>query len=275
MGALSAHSPVSGILLRLHQTRISRLVRRVPIAKSVATYWWLSVQRRRAQGALDALERELESMQISEPESSRDLDEFTDSDLSRAFAAEMKSLCRSAKFFDHGYERVYGPIIDKLRHGSPTVLEIGLGVNDPSVPSGMPEDYLPGESLRGLRMLLPHARLHGADVDRRVLDENEYFTPHHVDQRNLESVYRLGEHVGKDIDLVIDDGLHTPEANANSIAGLFLSLSTRGVIVIEDILPEFMPVWEALRFPSAVQYRLISPEALGQDSGSGVLVVWR
>ena len=76
-------------------------------------------------------------------------------------------MCAPDKFFAMGYEGIYVPVVESLTTTSPVILEIGVGVNDPRVPSGMPVSHPPGGSLGGLVALISDARLHGADVDPR------------------------------------------------------------------------------------------------------------
>jgi hypothetical protein len=47
-------------------------------------------------------------------------------------------------------------------------------------------------------------------------------------------------------DLVIDDGLHSPTANLNTIISTKGLLSGRGVIVVEDIAERSLDVWYLL-----------------------------
>jgi len=48
-------------------------------------------------------------------------------------------------------------------------------------------------------------------------------------------------------DLIIDDGLHSPDANLNTLNFALSSLSSDGVIVIEDIAERCLPIWETVQ----------------------------
>lgn len=49
--------------------------------------------------------------------------------------------------------------------------------------------------------------------------------------------------MGKNFDLIIDDGLHLPHANFNTIEALLPLLAKGGVMVIEDIDPIHLHYW--------------------------------
>ena len=64
-------------------------------------------------------------------------------------------------------------IILKDRENIKNVLEIGLGTNDSKFMSSMGDDGKPGSSIRAFRDYLPNAQIYGADVDRKILFEEE------------------------------------------------------------------------------------------------------
>jgi hypothetical protein len=94
------------------------------------------------------------------------------------------------------------------------LLEIGLGTNNPDVVSTMGASGKPGASLRAFRDFLPNARVFGADIDGRILFEEERILTYYVDQTRSISFDELADKLGNEgFDLVIDDGLHSPNAN--------------------------------------------------------------
>ena len=50
----------------------------------------------------------------------------------------------------------------------------------------------------------------------------------------------------KGFDLVIDDGLHSPDANINTFAMATKLVRKGGWIVIEDIAEEAIPIWQGI-----------------------------
>lgn len=142
----------------------------------------------------------------------------------------------------HNYHLIYGSIL-KNTDLVTAVLEIGLGTNNTDVVSNMGRQGKPGASLRAFRDLLPNAMIFGADVDKRILFEEERIKTFYVDQTDLKSFDKLGEHVGENFDLIIDDGLHAPNANIATLAFALGKLKRGGWFVIEDINLNSLPVW--------------------------------
>lgn len=177
------------------------------------------------------------------------------------FAAEMAQWCATTKFqvaspWAMGYADVYGRALGHLRHRPIRLLEIGIGINDPNAPSGMQATHQVGASLLGWSNYFPQGEIHGADVDRRALVSTDRYRTHFVDQRDRASLNALALTLGSPLDVVVDDGLHTPEANANTIATFLPMLSADGVLVVEDILEEFGNLWHALSRRLRTEYRV-------------------
>jgi hypothetical protein len=145
-----------------------------------------------------------------------------------------------------GYQDVYARALRHLRGRPIRLLEVGLGVNDPRAASGMSRDHLPGASLTAWSKYFEGCEAHGADVDPGVLVDTELYQTHWVDQRDDESLRHLAATVGSPIHLVVDDGLHTPMANARTVGAMLPSISRDGVLVVEDVLEEFGFLWREL-----------------------------
>ncbi|MEM7561565.1 MAG: hypothetical protein AAF353_00805 [Pseudomonadota bacterium] len=148
------------------------------------------------------------------------------------------------RFRDHGsdkaghrYHLIYGHILEKLGRENPlNLLEIGIGSQNPEVASHMPSEYQPGALLRAFRDTLPLATVYGGDVDKDVLFSEKRIKTTWVDQTVPESFDTLDDVFGSpEFDLIIDDGLHTVEANINTLVYGLSRLSKTGWIVIEDI----------------------------------------
>jgi cephalosporin hydroxylase len=67
-----------------------------------------------------------------------------------------------------------------------------------------------------------------------VLFQEERISTHYVDQLNFESLTRLSELVQQS-QLIIDDGLHNPEANVNVLMAYMNVMQSGSWLVIEDI----------------------------------------
>ena len=145
----------------------------------------------------------------------------------------------------HDYYLAYAGIVDAL--GTPAaMLEVGLGSNNTDVPSNMGPPGSPGASLRAFRDYVQGCHVYGADVDRRVLFSEDRIDTFHVDQTDANSVRALAESLPDGLDLVIDDGLHTPNANLAVLCMALRKVRRGGWIVIEDINPAAESLWEAV-----------------------------
>ena len=168
---------------------------------------------------------------------------------------------------------VYARIFDMFQgRDDMRVLEIGIGSNSPDMVSNMQGAAPVGSSLRSYRDMWPHADVMGADFDRRALFTEEGIATAWVDQTDVTALATLPEKFGCDqFDLVIDDGLHSAEANLNTLIFALSHVRENGVIWIEDIAVDALPIWElvvVLLATGGVRSTLIRPN---QD-GLGLLV---
>jgi hypothetical protein len=160
----------------------------------------------------------------------------------------------SDKATDHNYHVLYAHLLQD-RPAVTRLLEIGLGTNNEDVLSHMTRVGRPGASLRAFRDYLPNAAIFGADVDRRILFREDRIETFHVDQTNPDSFRDLASRVGSGFDLVIDDGLHSPLANLQTLLFALPLLKPGGCFVVEDILPPTGPIWEVAAYLLAREFR--------------------
>lgn len=175
-------------------------------------------------------------------------EEFCADRESQESAARLKSLLDqygSDKANPNNYHLIYGAI---LRNASVVsrVLEIGLGSNNADIVSNLGQYGRPGASLRAFRAFLPNANVYGADVDRRILFEEDRIKTFFVDQTDLASFDALAQNVGADFDLIVDDGLHSPNANIAVLSFALPRLRPGGWLVVEDIAHCVLPVWRVV-----------------------------
>jgi len=160
-------------------------------------------------------------------------------------AAGLKT-CLDANGSDKAQRNQYHKFYASVLHAdTEAVFEIGLGTNNVDVASNMGPQGRPGASLRGFRDFLPRARIFGADVDDRILFEEERISTRRVDQLDYESVASLESWLPP-LDLFIDDGLHSFVANLNTLeVGLRLT-KPGGWVVMEDISESTIPLWQVI-----------------------------
>lgn len=158
----------------------------------------------------------------------------------------------AAIFMAHGsdkarqnYHLVYGSILSKP-DTIEKIFEIGLGTNNTDVLSNMGPSGAPGASLRAFRDFCPNAEVFGADIDRRILFSEDRIRTFFVDQTDSSTFADISGQIGSGFDLVIDDGLHSPNAN---IASLIFGLSIvkpGGWVIVEDIVFPAEDLWKVV-----------------------------
>jgi hypothetical protein len=151
----------------------------------------------------------------------------------------------SDKSNHHNYHYVYGPIL-KNRNEVTGILEIGMGTNNTDVVSNMGQEGKPGASLRAFKEFLPNATIYGADVDKRILFEEDRIKTFYVDQTKSETLDLLNKQIPENLDLIIDDGLHSPNANIAVLTFALNKLKPNGWFVVEDISENAIQVWEVM-----------------------------
>jgi hypothetical protein len=157
--------------------------------------------------------------------------------------------CRhgSDKSTTHDYHLVYAHLLRGKRASPLRILEVGVGSNNIDVAANMGPEGRPGASLRAFRDWAPQAQVVGADVDRRILFSEERIETHFVDQTDPQSLANLAaKFSAQSFDLLIDDGLHTPEANLHFLRFALPLMKPDGAIVIEDVGYDAHPLWQAV-----------------------------
>ena len=137
----------------------------------------------------------------------------------------------------NGYHIFYQQILDELLNINDReirIFEIGLGTNNIDVPSNMGIYGKPGASLRAFRDYSTRICVIGADVDRRVLFQEQRIETYFVNQLHIETLQPLLSKI-RESHLIIDDGLHTSEANLNVLLVCIEIMKSGAWIVIEDI----------------------------------------
>lgn len=158
----------------------------------------------------------------------------------------------------HNYHFLYGWLLQnpsKIR----SILEIGLGSNYADVVSNMGIKGKPGASLRAFRDYLDKATVFGADVDVRILFQESRIQTFFVDQTDSSTFLSLDQKIPGELDLVIDDGLHSPDANINTLKFGLQKIRIGGYVVIEDIAALRLPIWRivAALLPDRFQAQMV------------------
>jgi hypothetical protein len=137
----------------------------------------------------------------------------------------------------HNYTPLYSELFKEWCDKPLRVLELGLGTNNSDMLSNMGPFGAPGASHRGWRQLFPHALVYGADIDRRILFEENRIKTFYCDQLDQSSIRELWSRpeLQGGADIIIEDGLHTFEANISFLEGSLDQLRPGGIYITEDI----------------------------------------
>lgn len=129
----------------------------------------------------------------------------------------------------HLYHTVYEKEFDSLRNEAINILEVGV---------------FKGDSIRAWLEYFPNATIYGVDVFKRIAPKEIDVLQHErvkwlkADSTNI----AVRDQVKKEwprirFDIIIDDGLHTPDANAKTLHNLYPLLKKDGRFYIEDVWP--------------------------------------
>jgi len=148
----------------------------------------------------------------------------------------------------HNYTTVYSALLGELRDKPLRILEVGLGTNNPDLLSSMGAAGKPGASVRGWRDLFPRGEIFGADIDRDILFDDDRIKTFYVDQLDKSAIRDLWSQscLRQSMDVIVEDGLHTFEANISFLEGSLERLRPGGLYVVEDIQDSAIPQWKEL-----------------------------
>jgi hypothetical protein len=183
----------------------------------------------------------------------------------------------------HNYTVLYHYLFKPLQDRPLRVFELGLGTNNTDVPSNMGPAGRPGASLYGWREFFPHAKVYGADIDRRVLFDADRIRTYYCDQTNPEAIREMWatpELAEDGFDIIVEDGLHTHAANVCFFENSIHKLNVGGYYVIEDILraeahlhEASMHAWGAAH--PELQFALVTLPSRVNTYDNAVMVVHR
>ena len=136
----------------------------------------------------------------------------------------------------HNYSKFYSELFFNNRKKIKNFLEIGLGTNDVSMASNMGKEGSPLASLRAWRDFFENANIYGADIDKKILKNENKIKTFYVDQTNPQTIRTMFENIGVEkFDIILEDGLHEYEANICFFENAIKYLSDGGVYIIEDV----------------------------------------
>ena len=138
----------------------------------------------------------------------------------------------------HNYTTFYYSIFKDLQQEPLRIFELGLGTNNPNVPSNMGIHGRPGASLYGWKEFFVHSNIFGADIDSNILFSSDRINTYYCDQTNPDIIHAMwNDHpeLRDNFDIIIEDGLHTYAANVCFFENSIHKLKSNGYYIIEDI----------------------------------------
>lgn len=141
----------------------------------------------------------------------------------------------------HTYSNFYYSLFNHCKENVKLVLECGIGTNNKNLLSNMTSNGKPGASLRAWRDYFSNAQIYGADIDTDILFKENRISTYFVDQLKKETIDKMWQDIKvENFDIIIDDGLHTPNANINLFLNSFHKLKQNGIYIIEDVLDKYI-----------------------------------
>ncbi|MEP1094371.1 MAG: hypothetical protein ABJG78_04645 [Cyclobacteriaceae bacterium] len=184
--------------------------------------------------------------------SAKDPDEGLDQKLKNLNANQPTELCAIMKdqnsdkgIARHNYTTVYNALFSDLRNKELEFFELGIGTNNTKKVSNMGEKGTPGASLRGWSTYFPNSKIYGADIDKDILFSTEKINTYYCDQTDQAAIKNMWNEIGdsKEFDIIIEDGLHTYDANISFFEPSIEKISKTGYYIIEDVELKEFPRW--------------------------------
>ncbi len=146
----------------------------------------------------------------------------------------------------HNYTLFYSKLFEGFCEKKLRVFELGLGTNNPHLPSSMGVNGKPGASLRGWAAYFPNAKVYGADIDRDILFEEDRIKTYYCNQLIPEEIKKMWseKELWEPFDIIVEDGLHEFEANVCFFENSIHKLRRGGYYIVEDVTEDTLHRWE-------------------------------
>ena len=174
----------------------------------------------------------------------------------------------------HAYCDYYENLFSHCRHTVKKVFELGLGTNNPALVSNMGIHAKVGASLKMWREYFPNAHIYGADIDKNILFNEERISTYYCDQTNENIISEMWRSIGvSDFDLIIEDGLHTFDAQRIFFENSYRFLRKGGIYIIEDVLNNDLASWVSYFATQKHNVDIIRLYKNSAEVNSGLIVI--
>lgn len=138
---------------------------------------------------------------------------------------------------EHNFPNLYIKVFEPLKNKEVNIFELGLGTNNPNLPSNMTANGRPGASLYAMAEYFTKASIFGADIDTDILFNTDRIKTFYCDQRDPTVINAMWENDilrNKEMHVIIEDGLHTYDASYCFLVNSLNKLAPGGVYFGED-----------------------------------------
>ena len=138
----------------------------------------------------------------------------------------------------NNYTTFYYSIFNEIKDKKLRIFELGLGTNNINIPSNMTIYGKPCASIYGWMEYFPNSLIFGGDIDKEILINDERIKTYYCDQQNPEIIKEMwnNKDLEDNFDIIIEDGLHTFNANVCFFENSIHKLKSGGYYIIEDIV---------------------------------------
>lgn len=146
----------------------------------------------------------------------------------------------------HNYTPIYNAFFKKLRYNNLSLFELGIGTSNPNIEANMGPNGTPGASLKAWKNYFEKGDVFGADIDRSILFKEERIKTFYCDQTSPESIRLMWSDKSlqsEEFDIIIDDGLHTFDANKCFLENSLHKLKDSGLYIVEDVVRTELSKW--------------------------------
>ena len=138
----------------------------------------------------------------------------------------------------HNYTKFYDALFHPIKKEKLNVFEVGLGSINENVAFHMKysnSKYSPLASLKAWKEYFVNSQIYGADIDHSIIQNFDKIKTYQVDMMKKISILDMWKKIEKKMDIIIDDGFHSFEANTIFFENSFENLNYNGYYIIEDI----------------------------------------
>ena len=146
----------------------------------------------------------------------------------------------------HNYTTIYFELFKKKRNQNIRLFELGIGTTNSSIIANMGVKGMPGASLRGWRDFFSKGEIYAADIDKKILFNEQRIKTYFCDQTNKDIIKQMWSEIDSAImfDYILDDGLHQFDANLNFFENSIYRLKENGIYIVEDIHINEIDKWD-------------------------------